>query len=106
MDIGALEQQVMLAVIGLHPNAYGVSIAEFIKQRADYEPSLGSIYAALERLQEKGYVKRRQGEPTAQRGGRRKLYFTITAPGQQTLRHSLDALTSLRRGVRWTEALA
>jgi DNA-binding PadR family transcriptional regulator len=106
MDIGVLEQQVMLAIMGLHPNAYGISIADHINSRAGYEPSVGSIYATLERLQEKGYVRSRQGEPTAARGGRRKLYFTITATGQEALRQSLQAISSLRRGVRWKEAIA
>jgi DNA-binding PadR family transcriptional regulator len=106
MDIGVLEQQVMLAIMALDPNAYGVSIADHIKERAGYEPSPGSVYAALERLQDKGYVKSRVGESTAERGGRRKFYFNVTASGQQTLRRSLDAITSLRRGIQWTEAIA
>jgi DNA-binding PadR family transcriptional regulator len=99
--LSALEQQVMLAVLGLHPNAYGVSIADHIERRASYEPSVGSIYAALERLEQKGFVKQRQGEPTAARGGKRKLYFTITAPGEVALKQSLRAIKSLQRGVRW-----
>jgi len=104
--LGVLEQQVMLAVMGLRPNAYGVSIGAHIKERAGHEPSLGSIYATLDRLQEKGFVKSRQGEPTAERGGRRKLYFEITALGEVALRQSLEAIASLRRGVRWSEAMA
>ena len=106
MDIGALEQQVMLAILGLHPNAYGLSIQERIEKLVGREPSVGSIYAALDRLEEKGYVKSRQGEPTAERGGRRKLYFVLTAPGQRTLKQSLEAISSLSRGTRWKEALA
>jgi PadR family transcriptional regulator PadR len=104
MDIGALEQHVLLAIVALHPDAYGVSIQDHIRLRAGYEPSIGSVYAAVGRLQEKGYVKSRQGEPTAERGGRRKLHFTVTAPGQATLRASLRATSSLQRGLRWREA--
>jgi DNA-binding PadR family transcriptional regulator len=106
MSIGVLEQQVMLAIMGLQPSAYGVSIADHIKQRAGYEPSVGSIYATLERLEEKGFVKSRQGEITPTRGGKRKLYFTVTATGQHTLRESLEVISSLKRGIRWTEAIA
>jgi PadR family transcriptional regulator PadR len=106
MHLGLLEQQVMLAVMGLHPDAYGVSIQAHIARRTGTEPSIGSIYAALDRLAEKGYVKSRHGEPTPERGGRRKLYFTLTAPGQFALRQSLEAVASLRRGLRWKEALA
>jgi PadR family transcriptional regulator PadR len=90
--------------MALHPTAYGVSIQEHICRRAGHEPSTGSIYAALERLEEKGFVKSRQGEPRAERGGRRKLYFTVTAPGQQALRESLRTVRSLGRGLRWNEA--
>jgi PadR family transcriptional regulator PadR len=105
MELTFLEQQLLLAIIGLHPNAYGVSIQEHIEDRtAGRQPSTGSIYASLDRLEEKGFVKSRQGEPTKQRGGKRKLYFTITAPGQHALRQSLQAIDSLRHGLRWKGA--
>jgi PadR family transcriptional regulator PadR len=104
MELTALEQHLMLAIVGLHPNAYGVTIQKHIKDRTGREPSIGSIYASLDRLGEKGFVTPRQGEPTTARGGRRKLYFTITAPGQLALRQSLQAIGSLSRGLRWTEA--
>ncbi|SRR5260370_12222175 len=106
MDIGVLEQHVLLAIVALHPDAYGVSIQDHIQRRAGYEPSIGSIYAAVDRLEEKGFVKSRQGEPTRERGGRRKLHFTVTAAGQSTLKESLRAITSLQRGLRWRELSA
>jgi DNA-binding PadR family transcriptional regulator len=98
-ELTTLEQHLLLAVLGLHPNAYGVSIQEHIKERTGREPSTGSIYASLDRLEEKGFVKSRHGEPTKERGGKRKLYFTITAPGQQALRQSLQAVHSLSHGL-------
>jgi DNA-binding PadR family transcriptional regulator len=104
MNIGALEQHVLLAILALDPDAYGVSIQDHIEQRAEYTPSIGSIYAALDRLQEKGFVRSRQGEKTAERGGRRKLHFVITASGQATLRESLRAISSLQHGLRWKPA--
>ena len=104
LALTTLEQQLLLAVLGLHPNAYGVSIQERIKDRTGREPSTGSIYASLDRLEEKGFVKSRQGESTKERGGKRKLYFTITAPGQRTLRQSLQAIDSLSHGLRWKGA--
>lgn len=104
MNIGALEQHVLLAVVALHPDGYGVSIQDHIRRRAGYEPSIGSIYASLDRLEEKGFIKSRQGEPTRERGGRRKLHFTVTATGQKTLQESLRATASLQRGLRWREA--
>jgi PadR family transcriptional regulator PadR len=104
MELTTLEQHLLLAIIGLHPNAYGVSIQDHIKERTGREPSTGSVYASLDRLEEKGFVKSRQGEATPERGGKRKLYFTITAPGQHALRQSLQAIGALSHGLRWKGA--
>ena len=104
MELGLLEQQVMLAILRLHPTAYGVTIQGQIAERTGRSPSLGAIYAALDRLEQKGFVKSRKGEATAERGGKRKLYFTLTAPGHSTLEKSLRDLDSLRRGIPWKEA--
>jgi DNA-binding PadR family transcriptional regulator len=104
MNIGALEQHVLMAVVALHPNAYGVSIQDHIQGGVGYRHSIGSIYAALGRLEGKGYIQSRQGEVTRQRGGRAKLYFTVTAAGQETLQESLRAIASLQRGLRWRQA--
>jgi Transcriptional regulator PadR-like family len=60
--------------------------------------------ASLDRLEDKGFVKSRQGEATAERGGKRKLLFTITAPGQRALRESLQAIDVLREGLAWKGA--
>jgi DNA-binding PadR family transcriptional regulator len=104
MELTTLEQHVLLAVVGMHPNAYGVSIQDYIKERTGREPSTGSIYASLDRLEEKGFVKSRQGDPTKERGGKRKLYFTITAPGQHALMVSLQAIRALSQGLVWKGA--
>jgi PadR family transcriptional regulator, regulatory protein PadR len=104
MDISTLEQQVLMAALALHPNGYGIAIQDHIRRRANREPSIGSIYAAFGRLQGKGYVTTRPGEPTPERGGRRKLYVTLTASGQAALQESLRTLSSLKRGLRWREA--
>jgi PadR family transcriptional regulator, regulatory protein PadR len=100
MELTALEQHLMLAILGLQPQAYGISIQDRIKDRTGREPSTGSVYAALDRLEEKGFVVARQGEPTAARGGKRKLYFELTAPGQHTLMRSLQAIDSMKQGLR------
>jgi PadR family transcriptional regulator PadR len=89
----------MLAIIRRHPNAYGVSIRDEIKARTEKDYSFGSIYAALERLEDRGLIKSREGEATAVRGGRKKLYFTITGSGQFVLRASLSAVDAMRDGV-------
>ena len=103
--LSTLEQHLLLAVVGLHPNAYGVSVQDYIKERTGREYSTGSIYASLDRLEEKGFIESRQGEPTKERGGKRKLYFKITAPGQHTLRESLQAIDGLRQGIAWKGAV-
>jgi DNA-binding PadR family transcriptional regulator len=99
-QLTTLEQHVLLAIIGLHPSAYGVAIQDHIRGRTGNEPSIGSVYASLDRLEEKGFVASRQGEPTAARGGRRKLYFKISAQGQHALRRSLQAISALTDGLR------
>ena len=104
MDLTALEQQILLVIMRLHPIAYGISIQDELKARAGKEVAFGTIYACLDRLEDKGFVERRQGEATPQRGGRRKLHYTLTATGQRTLQASLNALGALQRGIRWTEA--
>jgi DNA-binding PadR family transcriptional regulator len=104
MNLSTLEQHVLMAIVRLHPDAYGVSIQDHIHQRTGREPSLGSVYAVVDRLEEKGFIKSRQGEASPQRGGKRKLHYTVTAPGQATLQESLRATESLKRGLRWREA--
>ncbi len=103
-DIGPLDQQVMLAIMRQQPKAYGVSIQQLIEERTGREYSVGAIYASLDRLEDRGYVASKPGEPTAERGGRAKLYFKLTSPGQAALQRSLRAIDSMRRGVRWAEA--
>jgi DNA-binding PadR family transcriptional regulator len=106
VNLSALEQMTMLAILRLHPDAYGVAIQDQIGDRTGKEPSIGSVYAALDRLERKGLVENRRGEPTAERGGRAKLYFTLTASGSATLEQSLVALDSLRKGLKIREAPA
>lgn len=105
-DLTLIEQQILLAILIQHPNAYGVSIRDEIKKRTERDYSFGSIYAVLERLGDRGLIASREGEVTAARGGRRKQYFTITAPGQLALQASLRAVDAMRDGVEVEGALA
>src|SRR5262245_53240127 len=97
-DLTATDQHVLLATLRLHPNGYGVSIRDEIEQQTGRTLSFGTLYAVLERLTANGYLASRRGEPTAERGGRAKLYFTVTAPGQAALQQALRALDALRCG--------
>jgi PadR family transcriptional regulator, regulatory protein PadR len=96
-DLNSLEQQVMLAIIKLMPNAYGVSIGDHIERVTGRSYSIGAVYAAVDRLEERGFLESRRGEPTAARGGRRKLYFDLTASGQLALKQSLAMIDKLRK---------
>ena len=98
-DLGLLEQAVLLASLRLHPNAYGVSIGDEIERRTGRSWSSGSIYAGIERLEAKGYLDRRKGEPTAARGGRAKDYFTVTAPGRDALAEAQRVISEMAEGI-------
>ena len=97
--LGEFELMVMLALMRLDDEAYGVPISHEIERCSGREAALGSVYAALERLEEKGHVTSRLGDPTAERGGRAKRYFKITAQGLHAVRETQKSLMSLWRGL-------
>ena len=97
--LGEFELMVMLALIRLRDEAYGVPISREIEQRSGREVALGSVYAALERLEEKGLVASRLGDPTAERGGRAKRYFRVTDTGLGEVRQTQRALVKLWSGL-------
>ena len=99
IHLGELEQLVLLALVRLGEGAYGMSVREELARVARRHPSYATIYSTLQRLETKGLVKARLGEPTAERGGRRKRLFTLTASGQGALRQSLGAVDRMARGV-------
>jgi len=96
--LGEFEEIVLLTVARLGGNAYGVSIRQTVEEVAGRPTSIGAIYTTLERLEEKGFVSSRQGEPTPERGGRAKRYFTIEASGHQALAEAERVRRSLRGG--------
>jgi PadR family transcriptional regulator PadR len=93
--VGQHELMVMLAVLRLGREAYGVPIAAEIAAKTGREMLQGSVYATLERLETKGLVASRLGEATAQRGGRAKRYFKLTAEGVRQVREAQRALEAL-----------
>jgi PadR family transcriptional regulator, regulatory protein PadR len=96
---GEFELMVLLALIRLGDDAYGVPISREIEQRSERQVALGSVYAALERLEEKGLAASRLGDPTAERGGRAKRYFRVTEAGLREVRQTQRALISLWKGL-------
>jgi PadR family transcriptional regulator len=90
---------VLLAVIRLKEDAYGVAIAHEIEAATGREAVLGSVYAALDRLEQRRLVTSTLGEATAERGGKAKRYFQVTAAGLREVHAARQALTALWRGV-------
>ena len=97
--LGQHELMVMLAVLRLGREAYGVPIAAEIADKTGREMLQGSVYATLERLEAKGLVISLLGEATPQRGGRAKRYFKLTAEGVRQVREAQRALEALWVGL-------
>ena len=86
MKLAAFEEIVLLVVGSLDDQAYGVAIKETLSEKMNRNPSIGALHAALYRLESKGYVTSREGGATAERGGRRKKFYKITAFGIRVLK--------------------
>jgi PadR family transcriptional regulator PadR len=97
--LGSLEQIVLLALLRLGANAYGMTVRREIEERTGRNISIGAIYTTLERLQAKGLVSSHVGEPTAERGGRAKRYFRLEPRGEEALRASQEMLNNMRVGL-------
>lgn len=93
--LGEFEEIVLLTVGILHNDAYGVSIKKEIETRLKRNVSVGALQAALTRLEDKGYLKSREGEGTEERAGRPKKYFQITAYGKKALAYTKETRDEL-----------
>ena len=89
------EIMILLAIIRIGEEAYGVPIAREIETTTGRVVQLPAVYAALDRLEEQRLVESRLGEATPQRGGRAKKYFSLTAAGLGSVRDTRRALTAL-----------
>jgi len=87
-QLGEFEEVVMLTVGILYDEAYGVSIKKEIESRLSRKVSVGALQTALKRLEQKGYLKSRDGEATQERAGRPKRFFSITASGREALEYT------------------
>ena len=97
--MGHFELLVLLALLRHGEDAYGVPIARAIEHSTGKPVILASVYNTLERLEEKGLVRSTKGQPTAERGGRAKRYFSTTTAGLSEVRAAKKALTVLWRGI-------
>jgi PadR family transcriptional regulator, regulatory protein PadR len=98
--ISNFELMVMLALIRLGDEAYGVPISEQIAVQSGHDVALGSVYAALERLEDRGLVVSSIGDPTPERGGRAKKYFKVTGKGVEVVRDTQQTLTRMWKGLK------
>ena len=97
--LGEMEQLVLLVVVRLGDEAYGMRISEELAQRTGRDVAIGSVYAALDRLEKRAYVTSRVGDPTPQRGGRAKRYFAAERIGVAALAQSQALFTGLWEGI-------
>ena len=98
-NLGEFEQIALLAILRLKEDAYGVSIRAEIASRTGREPSGGALYTTLDRLEEKGLVKSRMGDPTPIRGGRAKRYYAVTGAGIKAIAQAQRAYRQMLEGL-------
>ena len=99
ISLGEFEQIVLLAILRLDDNAYGVTIRSEIAQHAGRHPTPGALYTTLDRMEEKGIVRSWMGDATPQRGGRAKRYFALTKAGRAALVNAQRAYRTLLDGL-------
>jgi DNA-binding PadR family transcriptional regulator len=97
--LGEFEQIVLLAVLRLGDAAYGVPIRSEIERRTGRSLTVGALYRTLDRLEHKGFVNSWFSDPTPERGGRSRRYFSVRPLGLRTLRASRDALAAMWEGL-------
>lgn len=97
--LGELEQIVLLAVLRLKDEAYAVPILEQIEEQTGRKVARGALYTALDRLETKGCLRSRVGDPLPERGGRARRYFTVTPSAMRALKQSRASLLRLWRGL-------
>jgi DNA-binding PadR family transcriptional regulator len=98
-NLGAFDLMILLALMRVGDGAYGVPISREIEETSGRVVALATLYATLTRLEKKGLVSSRLGEPTAERGGRAKKYFRVTARGLREVRDAQRVFTSLWTGI-------
>jgi len=97
--LGEFEQLILFALVELEDDAYGASIGRSIEQRTDRPVSAGAVYTALDRLENRAFVTSHVGEPTAERGGRRKKFYRIAPEGALELNRAVDRMKAMSDGL-------
>ncbi len=94
-NLGEFEELLLLFIAGLSPEAYGLKIREEIKEKTGRAVAMGAIHAALNRLEEKGFLESKLAESTHERGGRRKRLFSLTSAGKEALTYTRELRNEL-----------
>jgi len=97
-ELTSKELAVLLAALRLMPKAYGAAILNEIQEASGRTLATATLYSTVERLADKGFISTRRGEPTPERGGRAKLYVSLTATGHTALQNELKVIDGLRGG--------
>jgi DNA-binding PadR family transcriptional regulator len=97
-SLGDFEKLILFALLRLGDEAYGAAIQREITSRTGREVAIGAVYTGLHRLQKHGLITARMGEPTAERGGRRKKYYTLEPAGARALDEAYEMLRRMAEG--------
>lgn len=97
--LGEFEQMVLLSIMRLGRNAYGLAIKDELESVAGRSPSSGALYTTLDRMEQKGFLESYAGESSSERGGRPRRYLRLTAAGQEMLARSRNTLLALWDGL-------
>ena len=98
-DLSKIEELFLIAILRLGENAYGVTIRRDIARRTKKEYTYGTVYSVLEQLLRKGYVDKAEGEPSPERGGRRKLLYGLTPAGKSALKRAYEMQRIVWNGI-------
>jgi len=96
------EEIILLSIWRLKEEAYGVKIKNFIKNGIGKDWNYGTLYCILDQLVNKGMVTKKEGKPMPERGGRRKIYYTISQDGREVLQEALELQKTLWNGITVT----
>ena len=102
VNLGEFEQLILLAILRLRDDAYGVTIRAELADRTGRNVAPGALYTALDRLETKGLITSRMSDPTPQRGGRAKRHVTVTTGGIEALTRAVQAYERLLDGLNLT----
>lgn len=97
--LGELEQLILFALVELNQDGYGAAVGRSIEARTGRRISAGAIYTGLDRLETRGLVQSRIGDPTPERGGRRRKHYRLTPEGATALRRSVEVIRVMSDGL-------